>query len=432
MLSNLKSEGLTLEDSVQGRVRAAIDLFIHEAYSKNRTHGRIKTALFRQFLKSIRGSRGLTIKMAQLASFVDMGLPLEIQSIMGEIQDSAKPISFTQIQSILQNQYGEALENIFSSISPKPMAVTSLAQLHRATLKTGENVVIKVQVPDVKNLLEAQFKKLSAIVFIKNLMGSSMSEVFEQMRTYILDELDYDKEIHNQIRFRNIFEHEPRIVIPKIYSELCKKNIIVSHYEPGLSFATFCARGTHHEKSEAALLIAYFQGFAIFRRGAMSGDCHAGNFLFRENQVIFVDFGRVIEFEPEELNFERELYLDLLHQKKNSVIHKLRENNIAEHPEKFNFDDFWKLLLRQEEHHLSNVDFQINPAYVNGINQASTHFLKSNRIKVTPRLIRLFLTNATLLNLFSKLEAKGPWRAQALDVLNLSVSDPKARRAQLN
>lgn len=419
-LKTLQQEGLRLQEPEQRNLARLVDDYFHETFKRGRVSGSIKTAIARQIIKSLEGSRGLSIKAAQMASFLELGLPPEIPQILGDLQLSGKPLPFAQIQEILKTAYGHP-GKIFSKISSEPLSVTSLAQLHRGTLVTGEEIVIKVQHPGIKDVLASQFKKLSLLAYLGSLLGQSATEALEEIQYQVLLELDYEREIRNQERFRNIFSHEPRIVIPKIYRDLCRSNIIVSEFEPGLSFSAFRARANNQEKSKAALLIAYFHGLAIFQNNLLHADPHSGNFLFRGDKVIFLDFGRIIELDPAEAAQERALYLAIFHKNKLQVFKHFKERNLVVEPESFDFEGFWQLILRQQEHHLVDRPFKITKAFVKaGILEARA-FKHRKRIRLDKNLLRASLVNASLWSLFADLEAEANWREQSLAILDIGT-----------
>ncbi|WP_415062520.1 AarF/UbiB family protein [Bdellovibrio sp.] len=417
LVETLNDEHLILEEDTKKHLNSFIESFFGDAFAKDRVRGKVKLAVARQILKSFEGSRGLSIKVAQMASFLEMGLPPEIPTLLGDIQSKGKPLSFPQIQEILKESYGRPLAKIFAKINPEPMVVTSLAQVHRATLLGGEEVVIKVKHPGISQILDGQFKKLSIISFLGGLLGKQSEDILQEIQNQVLLEVDYEREVYNQERFRNIFEHEPRIVIPKTYRELCNKNVIVSQFESGLPFATFCARATAQEKSQAGLLIAYFHSYAIFRRGLLHGDAHPGNFLFRENQVVFLDFGRIIEYESDELEKERFLYLAILNKRKAQVFSEFKKRSLIQDPESFNFEEFWRLLQKQQEHHLVETPFRITRSFLRSMNMENRNFKDRKKLRFDKSLLRSFLVNASLWSLLADLEAEAPWRKQALAML---------------
>ncbi len=421
----LKQEGVSFHETTQHKIDAFIRSFLRESFAKDPIGGRIKIAVIKQILKSFKGSRGLSIKAAQLASFLEWGLPPEIPILLDDLQHMAKGLTYTQIQKIVRDAYGRPPDHVFSKFQSQPLAVTSLAQLHKATLITGEEVVVKIQHPQIRETLKGQFRNLSLIVFLSKILGPSLDEAFTEIQRLVFLELDYEHEAKQQELFRKIFEHEPRIVVPKIHVELCKKNIIVSQFEPGIPFSAFSVRAAANEKSQAALLIAYFHGFAIFRHGLMHVDAHPSNFLFRKDQVVFLDFGRVAHYEPAEIEPERALYMALLNHDKERFLDLLFKRGQIPSSGAFDHEKFWWLTQKQEAHHLTDGRFKITKDHIKSVNFESQSFRHRSKIRIDRYLLRSLWINVSLWNLFASLEAEAPWRAQALDILNPECRLPR-------
>lgn len=416
ILKALSEDGVIVRDSEKKKLLQLANDYFSEDLARFRVGGMIKSALIKKLVRSLAGSQGLSIKAAQMASFLEMGLPPEVSNILGDLQLSGKPMPYARIQGILDKEY--AGKKVFASVKSTPLAVTSIAQLHRATLIGGGEVVVKVQNPDIGELLKGQFKKLSFLVNLGALLGARVQEALDEIQSQVFLELDYAREVHNQERFRNIFEHEPRIVIPRIHRDLCRSNIIVSEYQSGLDFKTFVARAKPIEKSRAAELIAYFHSYAIFHRGLLHGDAHPENFLFRDNNVIFLDFGRIMEFEAEDLEKERLLYQAILYGNKSKFLDHFIQNALIFDPGNFDFDAFWMLIQRQNHHHLVDSPFKITRSYLRSNLLEAKQFKHRKMIRMNKSMLRASLVNASLWSLFADLEAEVHWRGQALEILN--------------
>lgn len=418
LVKALTAEGILLDENTNRDLKEFVESFFKDNFSQDRVRASIKVAFLRQVIKSLEGTRGLALKVAQMASFLELGLPLELPHFLGDLQMKGKPLSFPQINEILNGAYGEP-GNIFSSIQTEPLAVTSLAQIHRARLLSGEDVVLKIQHPAIDKILQGQFKKLSLVSYLGSITGAAVGKLLEEVQAEVFLELDYEREVQSQERFRNIFAHETRIVIPKTYRELCRKNIIVSQFEKGLSFASFRERASAREKSQASLLIAYFHSYAVMQGGALYGDSHPGNFLFRNNEVVFLDFGRVIELNAEEVELERTLYKAILHKNKLKVFEQFRQRDLLTDPEKFDFEGFWKVLMQQQAHHLNEGSFKFDRHYLRLGVLAARDFKHRHMIKPDKSLLRGALVNSSLAGIFADLEAEANWRAQALNILSM-------------
>ncbi|WP_413289645.1 AarF/UbiB family protein [Bdellovibrio sp. HCB337] len=424
----LKIEGLALDDNKKHRLGKLLDSYVTKTYSNCQIRGKLKVILAGQLLKSLAGSRGLSLKAAQIIATLEPGLPTELPAILGDLQFSKNPMSFTQIQKILSAAYTTPVNKIFKKICPQPLAVTSLAQLYRANLETGEEVVLKIQHHQIREYLEQRSGTKSFLNCLASILGKDSPTKCAVIYTQVLHEIDYEREVRHQELYRNIFAHEPRIVVPKIHRELCRKNIIVSAYEPGISFSEFCARGNSQEKSQAGLTIAFFHAFALLRHGLQHGDAHPCNLLFRGDQVVFFDFGRIFEISADDLASEATIYSSILHKNKQRVFEEYKKRDIIVSPESFDFEEYWHLLLRNQEHHLANT-FKFTTSHMRALDTEIQSFKDRHKIKLSSNFLRAGLINPNLLSLFAELEVKGPWRTQLLSILDAQIDSPKVLAA---
>lgn len=410
MVKLLKKENLHLEERTTLEIGRIMDGVLKEAFSRNRVVGRIKVALARQLIRQLEGSFGLSIKAIQMASFLELGLPPEIPILLGEVQLQGKPLPFERIKRVLETAYDRPLDKVFARFNSEPLAVTSLGQIHRARLNSGEEVVVKVQHPDITKILNGQFKKLSVLSYLADLIGKRSAGALDEIQKQVLLELDYEREAYNQERIRNIFEGDSRIVIPRVHREISTRNVLVSDFEPGIPFSSFKVRGTAQEKSQVASALIHFQGHAIFRHGILYADPHPGNFLFRKGQVVILDFGRVVEYEPEEVETERQLFYAILNRKKDEVFDLLRKRGLITDPESFDYEGYWNLLERQLEHHFAKVPTKITRTFLRNVALETQSFSDRKKLRLSKVMMGSFITNLGLSSLFADLEAEVHWR----------------------
>lgn len=199
----------------------------------------------------------------------------------------------------------------FSYIADKPFAGGSFAQIYRGTLKSGEEVVIKILRPSVANNLEKDLKILNKIVNIisfilpKNMID--LKEAFEKFSQNSILETDYEREVANIFYFKNYYKDNSKIIIPNVYKEFCNKRIIVEDYIEGPTLADIV---TNLKTGDNIAEIAYKKtnsdiwtqiiiagGEAL--KSAMTadfifGDPHPGNIiLLPDNKIAYIDFGLI-------------------------------------------------------------------------------------------------------------------------------------------
>lgn len=415
--NTLESEGLKPCEQEQGRLFKLLKDNFHLNFNEPDFKLNIKLKIFQRVIKSFGGSKGLSLKAAQIASFLEMGMSPEISKTIGNLLLQVEPMAFAKIEMILNEAYG-SYEKVFKKVYKKPLAVTSLAELYRAELQDGTNVVIKIRDPEIEQTLGTQFRNLNFLSQIGGLVGSDVGKVVKDIESWVLSELDYEKEVYNQERFRNIFAHEPRIVIPPVFREHCRNNIIVLGYEPGISFEAFAARATESEKKEAAKLIAYFHSYAIFKHGLAHGDAHPGNFLFQDGRVIFLDYGRISEIEESLLGIEREFMKAVLDKNFEGFKSYFITKKLIKNPEQFDFAEYWKVIQALQAHHLTEKPFRISREHLRSAILRVRQFRERKQISYNTELLLASLVNMTLMSLFAELDVEVPWRKQALEILS--------------
>jgi ubiquinone biosynthesis protein len=240
------------------------------------------------------------IKLAQILSNRPDIIPEELVKEFEKLQDRVPPFPFTKAKAIIEKETGKKLEDIFEEFNETPMASASIGQVHRAKLRTGEEVVVKVQRPDVKDQIEQDLSIIKEGVrrmdrYLKKqgvMNGEEVVRVFERA---ISKELDYRNEARNIERFRTTYRHRTDFYVPKPYREYSTDKVLIMEFikgckitdvkqlrEWGISPARIVEKGMDIYLSQ------------IFEFGYFHGDPHPGNVLVNEEgKIILLDFGMV-------------------------------------------------------------------------------------------------------------------------------------------
>ncbi len=240
------------------------------------------------------------IKLAQILSNRPDIIPEELVKEFEKLQDRVPPFPFAKAKAIIEKETGKKLEDIFEEFNETPMASASIGQVHRAKLKTGEEVVVKVQRPDVKDQIEQDLSIIKEGVrrmdrYLKKqgvMNGEEVVRVFERA---ISKELDYRNEARNIERFRTTYRHRTDFYVPKPYREYSTDKVLIMEFikgckitdvkqlrEWGISPARIVEKGMDIYLSQ------------IFEFGYFHGDPHPGNVLVNEEgRIILLDFGMV-------------------------------------------------------------------------------------------------------------------------------------------
>lgn len=238
------------------------------------------------------------VKFGQILSTRRDLLPDDIAVELAKLQDQVKPFDNQTAYKLIEKSLGHPLDEIFSDFSDAPFASASVAQVHAATLHSGEEVIVKVLRPNIKPVIQRDISLLYIIADKverfwsagKNLRPKAVVAEFEKT---LLDELDLMREAANASQLRRNFLNSEKIYIPEVYWEHCRKNIMVMeriHGTPIGNIDALIEKNINLQKlSERGVEIFFTQ---VFRHSFFHADMHPGNIFVSDNgQYIAVDFG---------------------------------------------------------------------------------------------------------------------------------------------
>lgn len=247
------------------------------------------------------------IKLGQLIASSPSVFPPEFVDAFQSCLDQTKPLPYAVIESVLQEEFGPRLHQLFRHIDPKPLASASIAQVHGATLTTGEDVVIKVQKPGVRRLFETdfQFMQFGARVLEKlapKSWDSSMRDIVDEIRNGMIEECDFVREADNIAQYQKFLDDfEIRtVVVPKVYRQASTSRVLTMERFYGAPLSDLEAVKKYSDNPEQTLINAlnvWFQSLAQCQ--IYHADLHAGNVMVLTNGKIgFIDFGIVGRISP--------------------------------------------------------------------------------------------------------------------------------------
>ena len=253
-------------------------------------------AHFRQALEEL----GPTfVKLGQVLSTRPDLLPPAYIGELSKLRDSVPPLPWEEICQVLSEEYGRAPDEVFASIDPQPLGAASLAQVHAATLKTGEEVVVKVQRPNITATISEDLDILTALA--KASQSTALGDLYdfvgivEEFSFTLKSELDYRQEGRNADRFRENFAHERYLYIPHIYWEYSRQHVLVQERLQGIKLddvAGLTAAG--YDCHRVALHCARMIVKEILEDCFFHADPHPGNLVVMPGEVIgAMDFGMV-------------------------------------------------------------------------------------------------------------------------------------------
>jgi predicted unusual protein kinase regulating ubiquinone biosynthesis (AarF/ABC1/UbiB family) len=260
-------------------------------------------------VKLLGGMRGAAMKVGQLFSTLDLGLvPVEIRDevleILGTLQDDAEPVPFASIRKVIEADLGRRLQSVFAQVDPEPLAAASIGQVHRAQLKDGREVVLKVQYPGIAEAVHADLRNLGLGLKLLSVIapGVDSRAIAEEIRTRVIDELDYELEAANQRAMACAYREHPFIVVPAPVAELCRERVLVSDYVEGRHFAELLDAPAERRDRLGEILVRFYLNGPV-RHRLLNGDAHPGNVLFLDDgRVAFLDYGFFKRLEQREVD----------------------------------------------------------------------------------------------------------------------------------
>ena len=267
-------------------------------------------------LKNILGSlKGPIMKIAQLLSTVPDLLPEEYVNELTKLQSNAPPMGWNFVKRRMKNELGFDWLDSFDSFEKEPFAAASLGQVHKAVYK-GENVVCKLQSPDMNSIVDADVNQLKLIFSIYKRIDSSIdtSEIQKEISVRIKEELDYKQEQKHIQLFNLIFNEFNEVSIPKVYKEISTNRLISMNFLPGNKLLHF-KKYPHAVRQKIAKNMFTAWYYPFYKYGVIHGDPHLGNYSSDKNANInLLDFGCIRIFKP---SFVKGV-IDLYHAIKNN------------------------------------------------------------------------------------------------------------------
>jgi predicted unusual protein kinase regulating ubiquinone biosynthesis (AarF/ABC1/UbiB family) len=258
--------------------------------------------------------KGAAMKLGQTFSVIDVGLVPEdyreeFQRKLARLQASAEPAPFKDIKKVVEQDLEEKLGAVFADFSEQPIAAASIGPVHRAALRDGRDVAVKVQYPGIKEAVKADMQNLGIILKLLARIspGLDTKEIADEVRTRISEELDYELEAANHRAVARRYVDHPFVVVPDVVTELCRERLIVTDFVDGRRFEE--VRGfPEEERSRLGEILMRFYVNGPFRHRLLNGDPHPGNSLFLDDgRVAFLDFGFFKRLSEDELAIQTEI-----------------------------------------------------------------------------------------------------------------------------
>jgi ubiquinone biosynthesis protein len=274
-----------------GRVLARLGLEVRGAASAT-----ARAVALRQALEQL----GPTFaKLGQILSTRPDLIPPEIVEELAQLQDRVKPLTEAEVVHVMEQELRVPWEDVFASIDPEPLAAGTIGQVHRATLETGEHVVVKVQRPTARDEIMRDLGLLE--LFAEKALGREtlrgavdIPALVEHLSASLRRELDFLQEAANVERMRGVLAPYDRLDVPRLYPELSTSRLLVQEFIDGGPLLG-APEGPERREAARQLLEAFYR--QILTDGFFHADPHPGNLLWADGTIYFLDLGMVGELD---------------------------------------------------------------------------------------------------------------------------------------
>lgn len=257
------------------------------------------------------------IKLGQMLSTRPDMLPPPYIEALETLQDKVEPLPYELVLKQLVNEIGHP-EQVFEEFEEQPLAAASIGQVHRARLKSGEEVIVKVQRPGIERTVESDLEILTGLARISERRSAEarrigIAAMVEEYSRLLLRELDYAREARNTERIYNNFKGDTRVVIPRVYWEYTTPRVLTQEFIEGVKLSDIeeiDRRGWSRRKISRLGTEVFLS--QILLHGFFQADPHPGNMLVvDEERIAFIDFGEIGYLTERRLIYLGELLLSL-------------------------------------------------------------------------------------------------------------------------
>ncbi len=356
--------------------------------------------------------RGLAAKIGQIASYVDGFIPEDhraaYSSALGKLRDHTPSSSFASVKRTIEEELGAPLDERFDRFEEAPFASASIGQVHRAFLRDGTEVAVKVQHAGIKDAVEADLANASILEGFARFGGGgklNSKGILARVKLRFREELDYVLEADRQETFRAFHAGDPTIRVPEVIRSHSASRVLTSVFVRGATLDEAAKGDEASRRAHAETLWRFvFRGNLVL--GTFNADPQSGNYIFGEDGVVtFLDFGCCEPLEP-----ERQLAACRLHcaalRRDTAAFERHAIDLLQTVPGKY--QDFTLAYTRRCFEPLLHAPFKISRAYVTDL-VASTRDMKALLFKkssnVTPMPDGLVFINRLQFGFYSVLSA---------------------------
>jgi len=261
-----------------------------------------QTAL--RLLDSMRYMRGAMMKIGQtLANLPDI-VPREFVETLQSLQFNAPPMHWSLMREMVYNELGDDPEELFATFDTTAFAAASLGQVHRARLRTGEEVAVKIQYPGIARTIREDLRNLLTLLLPARLGKDweSTKAQLDELRAQLEQETDYEREARVLTKARSLFRDTDGVVVPRVYREFTTARVLTMEYVRGVHLKDYLADSPPQQERNAFAAKIVTSGYRLLCSARMLyADFHPGNLVFMpDGRLGLLDFGFVRQIPDDE------------------------------------------------------------------------------------------------------------------------------------
>ena len=311
--------------------------------------------------------KGAAMKIGQLASFIDTEfLPPEYAEIyqreLGKLRTSAPPMPWPNVESVIEEDYGEPVSGNFADFEPEAFAAASIGQVHRATLLDGRVVAVKIQYPGVAEALEADLRNAGMIMRLAKAIapGLDAKAVARELRERVMEELDYEYEAQNQRSFARAYRDHPFIYVPDVITRLSRRRVLVTEYVEGKGFDEV-KELSDDERSRFGEIVFRFCFGSIYHLQHFNADAHPGNYILMDDgKVAFLDFGMTKKLDLEQIELEQLAVDAAVRKDPDGLRQALHDLGFVKNPSKFDAERLMSHVMLIGGWYLEDGEYEVS------------------------------------------------------------------------
>ena len=278
------------------------------------------------------------IKFGQILSTRSDIMPPDYLEELSFLQDEVPPVSWDEARQVVETELGAPVEDLFAQVDPVPIASASLAQVHVACLVGGEEVVVKIQRPNIEKTVNLDLDIIydlarTAQQRISLASRFEVADLAEEFASALRTELDFRREAWNADRLRKNFADEPHLYVPKIYWDYSTRRLLVMERIKGIKIDNLDGlKAAGYDRQRLSAHAANFALKEILIDGFFHADPHPGNMLVLPGEVIGVlDFGSVGRLDDQDRANLARLFIAGVQLDVDAIVDQLQRMGIADY-----------------------------------------------------------------------------------------------------